>query len=132
MAQQGRGSMKQRWYDHDPTLSMAVSLLQNAPHSQQEMAARYMLRYMEREGILEDMDLSRQKVHFMFPFAKRSRLQPHAFRFLEIVKRMPRNAQLELALHLINYIYMLDAGEHHEYGEVNPGVVPLHPESTGS
>lgn len=109
--------MKQRWYDNDPTLSMAVSLLQNAPHSQQEMAARYMLRYMEREGILDDLKLGKQQVQFVFPFIKRSRMQVHAFRLLEIMKHMPRNAQLEMALHLINYIYMLDAGEAMEGGE---------------
>ncbi|MGE0200324.1 MAG: hypothetical protein AB7P76_05080 [Candidatus Melainabacteria bacterium] len=101
---------KKRWYDNEPTLSMAVSLLQNAPASHQEMTARYLLGVLERESILAQYQLDKNSVHFVFPFLKRARLNVHAWKLLEVMKKLPRNRQLELALGVINYIYMLDSG----------------------
>ena len=101
---------KQRWYDNDPTLSMAVSLLQNAIPVYQEMTAKYILKYMEREGILKQFDLTNQQIAFVFPFVKRHRMNNDAWEMMEILKRLPRQLQLDIALQMINYIYMLDSG----------------------
>ena len=111
--------MKQRWYDKEPTLSMAVSLMQNAIPVYQEMTAKYILKHMEREGILEQYQLSNQDVSFMFPFIKRTRMNIHAWEMMEVLKRLPRQLQLDIALQMINYIYMLDSGETLEKEEEN-------------
>ncbi len=103
--------MKHRWYDNDPTLSMAVSLLQNASRIHQEMTAHYIRRHMERESILEKERLGPPgQLLFLFPFLRRNRLEKDAWELLEMMKRLPKDIQLELALMMINYIYMLDAG----------------------
>lgn len=102
---------KQRWYDNDPTLSMAVSLLQNAIPVYQEMTAKYVLKYMEREGILNQYNLTNQQIRFVFPFTKRHNMNNDAWEMMETLKRLPRQLQLDVALQMINYIYMLDSGE---------------------
>lgn len=102
---------KKRWYDNDPTLSMAVSLLQNAIPVYQEMTAKYILKYMEREGILKEYSLTNQQIRFVFPFIKRNRMNQDAWEMMETLKRLPRQLQLDVSLQMINYIYMLDSGE---------------------
>ena len=102
---------KQRWYDNDPTLSMAVSLLQNAIPVYQEMTAKYVLKYMEREGILKQYNLTSQQIQFVFPFIKRHNMNNDAWEMMETLKRLPRQLQLDVSLQKITYIYMLDSGE---------------------
>lgn len=102
--------MKKRWYDQDPTLSMAVSLLQNAEPTHQEMTAKYLLKYLERHHVLDKHEMSRNQLHFIFPFMRRSRLNPYAWQLLEVMKRLPRTLQLEVALMMINHVYLLDSG----------------------
>ena len=94
----------------DPTLSMAVSLLQNAPHAHQEMAARYVLKNLDKNYTLNVHALSPSKLTFLFPSKKRTRLEPSAWKLLETMKQLPREQQLDISLTLINYIYLLDTG----------------------
>lgn len=102
--------MKKRWYDQDPTLSMAVSLLQNASPLHQEMTAKYLMKYLERHHVLDKHDMNKNQLAFLFPFVRRSRLNLHAWHLLELVKRLPRTLQLEVALMMINHVYLLDGG----------------------
>ncbi len=102
--------MRNRWYDNDPTMAMAISLLQNTTPVHQEMAARYVLKWMEHEGILNAYEMSPNHMFFMFPLVRRNALNVHARQLLEVLKRLPRNTQIEVSLHMINYIYMLDSG----------------------
>lgn len=104
--------MQQRWYDKDPTLSMAISLLHNADESHQEMAARYMFKLMEAQGLLEHMELctKSERVRFMFPSFKRSGFEMHARHLVELFKHLEPQTQLKMAVQLIHYIYILDGG----------------------
>lgn len=104
--------MKQRWYDRNPTLSMAVSLLQNASPCHQEMAARYMFKLMESKNILGSAELrtKNDRLRFIFPTFRRSRFEMHARHLVELLKHLPAMHQQEMALQLINYIYILDGG----------------------
>ena len=110
--------MKQRWYDNDPTLSMAVSLLQNATPAQQDMAGLYMTHYMARLGLGHHApapsvpELGRKPGLGFLLFTKRQNIEPRSFRLLESLKCLPRAEQLDMALHLINYMYLLDAQGH--------------------
>lgn len=104
--------MKNRWYDNDPTLSMAISLLQNASKTHQEMAARYMFKLMEASNLLDSAELKTKedRLRFIFPAFKRSRFEMHARHLVELMKHLPANTQQDLAVQLINYIYILDCG----------------------
>lgn len=104
--------MKQRWYDNDPTLSMAISLLQNASKNHQEMTARHALHYLERENLVDPSFLRTQdgRIKFIFPLKRRTRMDVQACRMLEIMKRLPPDVQQAMALQVINYIYLLDGG----------------------
>ncbi len=104
--------MKQRWYDNNPTLSMAISLLQNASRTHQEMAARYMFNVMEAQGLLDVAELSTRedRVRFIFPSFRRSRFEMHARHLVELIKHLDKSAQQDLAVQMINYIYVLDCG----------------------
>lgn len=102
--------MKNRWYDSNASLSMAVSLLRNASRTHQEMAARYILRLLEKEHLLnrpESPPLG--ALQHMFPrILNRSGFEPTSRRLLEVLKTLPPERQQEMAVTLINYIYMLD------------------------
>lgn len=104
--------MNHRWYDKDPTLSMAVSLLHNASKTHQEMAARYLFKVMEHQGILQSAELRTQndRVRFLFPSFRRSGFEMHARHLIELLKHLSYEHQQMLAVQLINYIYILDGG----------------------
>jgi hypothetical protein len=105
-------SMKQRWYDKDPTLSMAFSLLHNASHVHQEMAARYMFKVMDAMNLLDSAALRtrEERIRFMFPSFRRSQFEIHARHLVETIKHLPYEHQQAMAVQLINYIYILDCG----------------------
>jgi hypothetical protein len=102
--------MNQRWYDKDPTLSMAISLLQNASHTHQEMTARYLFSVMKSNGLLDSAELRTQteRVRFIFPNFRRSGFEMHARHLVELLKHLNAEDQQEMAVKLINYIYILD------------------------
>lgn len=104
--------MTQRWYDKDPTLSMAISLLHNASSCHQEMAARYMFKVMDAMHLLdiEALRTKEDRVRFMFPGFRRSKFEAHARHLVELLKHLPYEHQQTLAVQLINYIYILDCG----------------------
>jgi hypothetical protein len=104
--------MQQRWYDKDPTLSMAISLLQNASHAHQEAAARYMFKVMDGLGILNSKEISTQedRLRFIFPAFRRQKFEAHARHLVELMKHLSYDAQQAMAVQLINYIYLLDCG----------------------
>jgi hypothetical protein len=104
--------MQQRWYDRDPTLSMAISLLQNASHDHQEMAARYMFKVMEGLNLLNSPEISTkdERIRFIFPSIRRNKFELHARHLVELIKHLSPDAQEAMAVQLINYIYILDCG----------------------
>ncbi len=104
--------MTQRWYDQDPTLSMAFSLLHNASFEHQEMAARYLFKLMESKEILNIEALRTQegRVRFIFPNFRRNEFEIHARHLIETMKHLPHEHQQDMAIHLIDYIYLLDGG----------------------
>lgn len=105
--------MNKRWYDHDPTISMAISLLQNASKPDQFRTVKYIIGLLERDEILNQYKKEigdPLRVSYLFPFNKRRNMEPSTRRLLEILKLLPESIQLEMALSIINYIYLLDAG----------------------
>lgn len=91
---------------------MAISLLQNASHIHQEMAAQYLFCLMETQGILDSAALSTQtgRIQFLFPSIRRTSFEIHARHLIEVMKHLSDAHQQFLAVQLINYIYALDCG----------------------
>lgn len=104
--------MQQRWYDKDPTLSMAISLLQNASYAHQEAAARYMFKVMDALNLLDSAEVTTKedRIRFIFPSFRRSKFEMHARHLVELMKHLSFDAQQAMAVQLINYIYILDCG----------------------
>lgn len=123
-----------RWYDKDPTLSMAISLLYNASKTHQEMAARYLFSTMKNQGLLDADELRTQteRVRFIFPTFRRSGFEIHARHLVETMKHLPEVHQQAMAVQLINYIYVLDCGltDFPLTDELDETIL-LQPESTG-
>jgi hypothetical protein len=105
--------MHQRWYDNDPTLSMAVSLLQNAHKAHQELTARYIFRQLAAENLLESdiLNTSEDRVRFIFPKNYRQKLDVRSRHLLEVLKLLPSDVQQRMAVQIIQYVYMLDADD---------------------
>ncbi len=105
--------MNKRWYDHDPTLSMAVSLLQNASKPDQFRTVKYIMGLLERDEILKQYRKEigdPLRLSYIFPANRRRDMETSTWRLLEILKLLPETIQMEMALSIINYIYLLDAG----------------------
>ena len=102
-----------RWYDQDPTLSLAVSLLQNASLHDQAKTAQYLIRIIDSMGTLQPEAAKKSALNlgYIFPHnRRRENLEPSARKLLEILKHLPYDSQLEMAIQIIHYIYLLDAG----------------------
>ena len=109
--------MFQRWYDKDPTLSMAVSLVQNASKVHQELTARYIFRLLEMENLLDAPSLKtggEERIRFIFPGHEKRKLDVHFRHLLEVLKLLDFEVQQRMSVQMIQYVYVLDAGESEE------------------
>lgn len=103
--------VKKRWYDNDPTISMAVSLLHNAAQADQIRTTDYIFRLLEGQGIVEAYNLAKPlTVTYIFPFSRREKLEQSTWRLLEILKNLPQALQVEMALNIIQFVYKLESG----------------------
>ncbi len=103
--------LKKRWYDQEPTTSMAVSLLQNASIEAQLQTTDYILTFLKDENILEESRIQATlNTTSLLPFLRQDPLQQSTWRLLEIMKALPKELQLEVALNMIQFIYTLDSG----------------------
>ena len=124
--------MNQRWYDHDPTVSMAVSLLLNDNKRDQQRPVHYILNLLERDEVFAQF---RQhigdplRITYLFPNSRRRDMASGTRRLLEILKLLPYSIQLDMSLNMINYIYLLDAGMAMNDQELDEQADYPHPEA---
>ncbi len=103
--------VKKRWYDQEPTISMAVSLLQNASTKKKIQTSQYVLDWLGDEGALESQEIAKLlKPVLLFPFLRRESLNQSTWQLLEVMKELPKDLQLEVSLNMIQFIYKLDSG----------------------
>ena len=94
--------MNKRWYDIDPTVSLAVSLMRNANLMIQYKCADYIVKKSKENGV----DLSGNILSDAFNYVLRRWYdtdQKIAESF-EYLKLLPENLQKETALELINLL----------------------------
>lgn len=98
--------MNKRWYDVDPTVSLAVSLMRNANIMTQYKCADYIVKKSKENGI----DLSENILTDAFNYVLRRWYdtdQKIAESF-EYLKLLPENLQKETALELIELLQKED------------------------
>lgn len=94
--------MNKRWYDIDPTVSLAVSLMRNANIMTQYKCADYIVKKSKENGI----DLSENILTDAFNYVLRRWYdtdQKIAESF-EYLKCLPEDIQREIALEIINLL----------------------------
>ena len=94
--------MYKRWYDIDPTVSLAVSLMRNANVMTQYKCADYIVRKSKENGI----DLAENIITDAFNYVLRrwydtDQKIAEAFEYLKL---LPEELQKETALELINLL----------------------------
>lgn len=100
--------MNKRWYDIDPTVSLAVSLMRNASIMTQYKCADLIVSKSKNNGI----DMSENIISDAFNYVLRRWYdtdQKIAESF-EYLKLMPETLQKETALDIINLLQVEEAG----------------------
>ena len=100
--------MQKRWYDVDPTVSLAVSLMRNANILTQYKCADLIVKTSKEHGI----DLSENILTDAFTYVLRrwydsDQKIAEAFEYL---KSLPAELQKEVALNIINLLQLEEAG----------------------
>lgn len=100
-----------RWYDQDPTLSMAVSLLRNIASADQAKVCNVVFQNLESQGALAAYPpVPTRPSQWSFLYNRRETLDDASWYLLETLKPLAREIQLDAALTIIELTYRLDAG----------------------
>ena len=96
--------MYKRWYDVDPTVSLAVSLMRNANIMTQYKCADLIVKASKENGI----DISENVLADAFTYVLRRWYDPDQkiAESFEYLKLLPINLQKEVALQLINLLQL--------------------------
>lgn len=98
--------MHKRWYDIDPTVSLAVSLIRNASEHSQGECAEFMIDYAKRVGItLKNNGLNDAFNYLKKRWYDQDEKISEAFEYLE---NSPLDVQREIALEVIGLLQFSD------------------------
>lgn len=94
--------MQKRWYDLDPTVSLAVSLMKNANEDIQLKCADYVMRKAKNSGVKLSENAINEAFNYILRrwYDKDKRIQ-EAFEYL---KAAPLNLQKEIAKELLDVL----------------------------
>lgn len=96
---------KLRWYDHNPTVSLAVSVLRNAKPASQEKAATFIIEQAKSKGVKLEKATNDIIGNLTRRWYDRDEVVFNAFEYLKIAND---ETQKELALELIDYLYTIE------------------------
>lgn len=105
--------MKKRWYDMHPTVSMAISLMQNTRPDIREKSVEYLKNvYHERFPKIADM-LNEEPSGFwtLKLIQKRQSMSENAWTAVETMRYLSDEDRENLAIELIRFIYCLENDE---------------------
>lgn len=94
--------MYQRWHDSDPTMALAVKMLEKTSPDVREYCASFMIEDVKSSGILLDTEHITEKFNCFW-----RRWQddyPAMFEAMEYLKLADYNLQKEISLKIIDYI----------------------------
>lgn len=104
--------MNKRWYDLEPTLSMAISLLQNAPTEHRRQATVFINERFREQYPDALKKAQAAEAYGMFAFLqKRRSMEQDAWHMVERLWYLPLEERTQLALEMIRFIYCLEYEE---------------------
>jgi len=94
--------MKKRWYDIDPTVSLAVSLIKNANEATQLKCADYIISRAKSLGIKNKENALNEAFNYILRrwYDKDKKIQES----FEYLKSAPMDIQKEIALEIIDVL----------------------------
>jgi len=95
-----------RWYDQDPTISMAISILRNTSLEHQLLVAELLLK-KQADYAPTNQDTSRHKIFRLFS-RRWYDFDDDLYNAIEFMRIMPLNVQREWAVEIIGYLCSLD------------------------
>lgn len=94
--------MHKRWYDVDPTVSLAVSLLRNANEQTQLKCADFIIEYAkDREVALQSNTLNNAFNYILRRWYDKDEKVAQAFEYFEV---SPIEIKKEISLEVINFL----------------------------
>ena len=97
-----------RWYDVDPTLSLAISLLRNAQKEVQIDAADFIIKNAKQRNIKIPNDISKILKALTRRWYDHHKTISKAFQYLQNASEQD---QKEIAIELINYLYKIEQNQ---------------------
>lgn len=93
--------MNKRWYDIDPTVSLAVSLLRNSDESTRKDCAEFIIKNAKNKGVV-----MKNNIVSAFDYALRRWYdgEETIFEAMEYLRISPVEIQKELAFDIIEYL----------------------------
>jgi hypothetical protein len=101
------GFMNKRWYDIDPTVSLAVSLMRNADEQTQIKCAEHIIDYAKQRNIpIKNNSLNDAFNYILRRWYDKDKTISEAF---EYFKFSPLEFQKEISLEIINFLQILES-----------------------
>lgn len=94
--------MHKRWYDFDPTVSLAVSLMRNANEQTQVKCAEHIIDYAkQRDIVLKNNNLGEAFNYILRRWYDKDKTISEAFEYFQV---SPHEIQKEISLEIINLL----------------------------
>lgn len=94
--------MHKRWYDVDPTVSLAVSLMRNTNEQTQLKCAEFIISYAVDKGVkLESNSLNSAFNYILRRWYDKDKQIAEAFEYFQVA---PHEIQKEISLEVINFL----------------------------
>lgn len=99
--------MHKRWYDIDPTVSLAVSLMRNASEQTQVKCSEFIIDYAkQRDVALKSSSLNSAFNYILRRWYDQNKTVAEAFEYFEV---SPSEIQKEISLEVINLLQFSEA-----------------------
>lgn len=90
-----------RWYDFDPTLALAINLLQKSEDKTKDFCAEYIIKKGKSLGIRIESDIN---TDFNFVWQRKTDSSSNFNNALEYMKQMDSLNQKEVSLYVLKYL----------------------------
>jgi hypothetical protein len=98
---------QRRWFDQHPTLSMAISLLQNLPLPQQSAIIACIMDKLE-VVVVSELPVETSQASKASPSQRRAGDNTPVRQLIDALEPLAQTIQLDIALHIINASYWID------------------------